>query len=189
MRLLSTNIISIISRLLLALISVLSVACGPVIRHNQQHIDSSVGIEQRTDVTDAKVKKLTQQLQNSGVRVISLGQDYKLSFPSQLVFYHNSPRIRWGSYPLLNTISAYLSQFRKVSVRVSVYMTGCNLKRSNALATARAENVVEYLSSQVIDARLIYTHGVNAFRVPQKGKCQLKSQVPEVVIAFRNTIE
>lgn len=103
------------------------------------------------------------RLNKQGVRVITLGQDYLVSIPSKALFQNNTPRLTWGSYALLNDIACYLKQFRKISVNVSSFVGKCiSPEREKALTMARAKTVSDYLWSQDIDSRLIFSHGLGS---------------------------
>src|SRR3990167_9057442 len=65
---------------------------------------------------DARAVVLQKKLVNQGVQVVTIGQDYLIAIPSQLLFPDQSPRLTWQSYYLLNQVVAYLRQFRKIAV-------------------------------------------------------------------------
>ena len=125
-----------------------------------------------------------------GVRVISLGQDYLISIPSAALFADESPRITWGSYALLNAIACYLKEFHKVAINVTAFSDKCiSAKRDRALTLARARAVGDYLWSQGIDSRFIFTQGLGSDKpivaVSTSGD---KSPNSRVEITFRDAV-
>ncbi|OGV33996.1 MAG: protein LphA [Legionellales bacterium RIFCSPHIGHO2_12_FULL_35_11] len=140
--------------------------------------------------SDAYIEKLEERLVYKGVKVIILGQDYLISVPSYLVFANESPKINWGSYLLLNDIVEYLRQFRKIDVHINGY--GCCFKserRTLALTLARTRAVADYLWSQDIETRLVFTQGLGSDKpIVAYSKCSDASPNSRIEIIFRRTI-
>lgn len=112
---------------------------------------------------DATVIKLMSTLNKSGIKVVSIGQDYLISIPAQALFADQTPHLTWGSYGLLNTVALFLKQFRKVAINVTSYSSKyVSVKRERALTIARSRVVGEYLWSQGIDSRFIFTAGLGS---------------------------
>ena len=113
--------------------------------------------------SDRDIMKMREKIVSQGVKIISVGQDYLISIPSTLLFADQSPKINWGAYALLNDIACYLQQLRKISVHInaysSKYVSEC---REHALTLARARVVSEYLWSQGINSRFIFTQGLGS---------------------------
>ncbi|WP_367606364.1 OmpA family protein [Legionella sp. W05-934-2] len=110
--------------------------------------------------SDRKIIDLQRALNKRGIKVISIGQNYLVSIPSAYLFADQSPRIRWGSYAVLNDVVDYLKQFRKVSVYVDAYTSPyLTAEREKALTLARATKVGNYLRDQGIDSRFVFTQG------------------------------
>lgn len=159
-------------------------------RNYNNFLDSSPGIKQRPYVTDRRTHDLEKALDIAGVNVLTVGQDYRVIIPVEKLFYHSSPRIQWRSYGMLNMVVDYIKQFRKVSIRVSAYSKDKDRKRAGGLSYARAREVSDYLWSQLVDARIIYTqsHSMEPNEICC-GKVEAKDDVhAHIEIAFRNTI-
>jgi len=110
--------------------------------------------------SDEAIIKMQAEFNQKGVRVISIGQNYLISIPSSMIFADQSPRIKWASYQLLNDVSCYLRQFRKVAVNVTSFSSKYKSnQRERALTLARARAVGDYLWSQCINSRFIFTDG------------------------------
>lgn len=104
---------------------------------------------------------LLEVLHKQNVKVVTMGQNYLISIPSVILFANQSPRLRWHSYDVLYTVACYLRQFRKVTVQVTSFSTECNSHlRQEALTRARARVVANYLWSQGIKSRFIFSSGV-----------------------------
>jgi intracellular multiplication protein IcmN len=112
---------------------------------------------------DATIMKLTKKLNKKGVKVISIGQDYLISIPAIYLFEPETPHLKWKSYPLLNEIATFLKQFRKIAINVASYSNKYSSpQREHALTLARSRVVSEYLWSQGVDSRLIFTQGLGS---------------------------
>ncbi|MGQ3888114.1 type IVB secretion system protein IcmN/DotK [Legionella sp. CNM-1927-20] len=125
-----------------------------------------------------------------GVQVITIGSDYLISIPSVVLFADQSPRIKWGSYSILNKVVKFMQQFRKVGVNVTSYGSPyISSKREQSLTLARARAVADYLWSQGIDSRFIFAEGagsekpISAFM--QGGDRSLNSRIE---ITFRDVV-
>lgn len=119
--------------------------------------DVTTGIVQRKHVSDRITRKLAQKLKKEGVDIVTVGQDYRLIVPIQKLFYNTSPRVMPSAFGTLNLVVDYLKQYQKVTVRVSAYSSDSDSARAGALSLARARTVADYIWSQDVDARLVYT--------------------------------
>lgn len=140
--------------------------------------------------TDAQIVRLEQILTSKGVKIVIIGQMVLVSVPSHLVFHEESPRIKWGSYQLLNEIAEYLCKFRKISLYVTAY-NDCYLsvKRTKSLTLARAREVSNYLWSQNVRTRLIFTRGKgNDKPIVSQHMCSDVSPNSRIEIVFRRAI-
>lgn len=112
---------------------------------------------------DAAVMKYIKKFNKRGIKVITIGQDYLISIPASVLFEDQSPHLKWGSYNLLNEIASFLKQFRKIAINVTSFSNKyVSVHRERALTTARSRVVGEYLWSQGIDSRLIFTQGLGS---------------------------
>ncbi len=140
--------------------------------------------------SDAQIVKMEEKLAANGVKIIIIGQMYLVSIPSHLIFHDQSPRIKWNSYALLNEVAEYLCKFRKVSLYVNAY-NDCYLseKRTKALTNARARKVANYLWSQNVRTRLLFTRGMgNDKPIVAHAKCSDVSPNSRIEIIFRRAI-
>lgn len=139
---------------------------------------------------DSEIYMLEKRLMERGVKVVSVGQNYLLSIPAASLFGDQSPRLTWESYDELNEIACYLRQFRKVGVNIAAYASRyVSAKREHALTTARAEAVANYLWSQGIDSRLVFTQGVGSDKpIVSMERGGDKSPNARIEITFRRAV-
>nr|WP_302473901.1 type IVB secretion system protein IcmN/DotK [Legionella sp. PL877] len=140
--------------------------------------------------SDKAVIGLQKSLAKCGVKVVTIGSDYLISIPSAALFPDQSPRLTWASYGLLNNVVKFLKQFRKVAVHVTSYSSKyVSPKREHALTLARSRAVADYLWSQGIDSRFIFTVGAGSDKpimaYTQGGD---KSPNSRIEITFRDAI-
>lgn len=140
--------------------------------------------------SDATAMAWQDRFNKSGLQVVSEGQDYLIRIPTVLVFPDQSPQIAWGSYNLLNDVACYLKEFRKVAVSVTAYSAGCESSpRERALTLARARAVGNYLWSQGIDSRFVFTHGLgNDKPMVSVAPNNDKSPNSRIEITFRDAV-
>ncbi|ETO92538.1 type IVB secretion system protein IcmN/DotK [Legionella oakridgensis] len=139
---------------------------------------------------DTAVIKMQENFNKNGIQVITLGQDYLISIPSSHLFANQSPRLTWRSYALLNDIACYLRQFRKITIHITAYSSKCGSpQRERALTLARARAVANYLWTQNIDSRFIFTHGLGSDK-PILGLVQGGDKSPNsrIEITFRDAV-
>jgi len=139
---------------------------------------------------DKQIISLQTRLNKGGARVITIGQDYLVSIPSVLLFANQSPQLTWGSYELLNDLVCYLRQFRKINVNVRAFSSKyISPQREHALTLARARAVAEYLWSQDVDTRFIFTQGLGSDK-PMGAFKQFGdgSPVSRIEITFRRAV-
>lgn len=140
--------------------------------------------------SDAAVMAMYKKLTDKGVKIETMGQEYLISIPASLVFYNQSPRIQWQSYDLLNDVVCYLQLFRKLTLHVSAFGS-CYGSRSRmyALTLARAKAVGNYLWSQNIESRMVFTEGLGDDKpIAAMENCTDASVNARIEIVFRQTI-
>lgn len=144
-------------------------------------------VESASDVT---IDKLQKQLNKHGIRIIYMGDNYLISIPSSMLFATQSPRLTWDSYSFLNNIVCYLQQFRKVAITITAYSSKCiSEARELALTRARAVAVADYLNSQGIDSRFIFTKGAGSDKpISIDGLQNDESVNSRIEITFRHTV-
>lgn len=140
--------------------------------------------------SDPRVIAMQENFRKRGIKVITIGQDYLIAIPSSLLFPNQSPRLTWASYAVLNDVACFMKNFRLVAVNITAYAVKYqSVRREQALTLARARNVAEYLWSQGIDSRFIFTEGAGSDKpivaMPQGGDLSPNSRIE---ITFRDAI-
>lgn len=140
--------------------------------------------------SDEAKMKIRANLQQNGIQVITVGQDYLISIPATALFAKESPHIQWTAYKTLNEVACYLKQFRKITVYVTAYSETCvSAERAKFLTYARANVVANYLWSQHIDSRFIFTRGLGSDKpigtFKEKGDASPNSRIE---LTFRQAI-
>lgn len=140
--------------------------------------------------SDRSIVALQKRFNSNGIRVLTIGQDYLISIPTAVIFPNQSPQLTWGSYALLNDVVCYLNEFHKIGVTVSAYTTKyVSNTREHALTLARARAVGNYLWSQGIDSRFIFTEGIGSDKpiiaFAHRGDNSHNSRIE---ITFRNAV-
>lgn len=112
---------------------------------------------------DAVIIKYLSKYEKSGIKVVTMGQNYMISIPASALFADQTPHLNWASYGLLNDIASFLKQFRKIEINITSYSSKyVSVQRERALTLARSRVVGEYLWSQGVDSRFIFTQGLGS---------------------------
>jgi outer membrane protein OmpA-like peptidoglycan-associated protein len=106
-----------------------------------------------------------------------MGDVFVLAIPKSKLFNKDSANFSANNNELLNNIAALLRCYEKVDVRVASYISDQNIYRAKSLARKEASQVVNYLWTKGIDARLAYADG---YVIGHK-----KSLVGNIVISFQ----
>lgn len=119
---------------------------------------------------------LAQQLRQQGIEIIQVGDEVDVILPADKVFFDYSPHMNPNYYPVLQKVAAFMRQFNKTTVKVSVHTdnTQC-CSRALSLTRQQAQSLASFLWEVGIDARLIYGvgYGFNcpiAFNESDKGR-------------------
>jgi len=111
--------------------------------------------------SDPEKIRMERKLRAENIQVIQQGQYILISIPAALIFANHSPVITWHSYSYLNDVACFIKMYRKVEVEVNAYDMKCDKhQRMLALTQLRAENIANYLISQNIDSRIVFTRGM-----------------------------
>lgn len=154
-------------------------------------IEDSTSLPSRVaSAQDPGATRTLKKLTKCGVKVITIGQDYLISIPSVLVFADQSPRIKWESYAILNDVVCYMKQFRKISVDITAFSSKyVSPTRERALTSARARAIADYLWTQDIDSRFVFTRGLGSDKpILFNTEGGDASQNSRIEITFRNAV-
>lgn len=161
MRLVLSNYIIAISRIIGLFVFVLVSACN---RDNYTFEKEAPKLPCKVaGACDSTIMNGLKNLNKKGIKVITMGQNYLISIPASALFEDQTPHVKWGSYGLLNEVSNFLKQFRKIAITVTSYSSKyISVQREHALTLARARVVSEYFWTQGIDSRFIFTQGLGS---------------------------
>ena len=111
----------------------------------------------------AKQKALLQRMQGRKIQALEVGEQIMLILPADKFYLPCSPAIQREAYPALNDIAQLLRTYPKTSVTITGYTDNLGSGQRNvALSRQRAQTIADYLWSQDMDARLVYTEGKGA---------------------------
>jgi outer membrane protein OmpA-like peptidoglycan-associated protein len=132
------------------------------------------------------VTKLMQQ----GVQVIRTGETYTIVIPTDSIFYPDSANFKPGSDLILNPLVCFLGDYETTIMRVAGYLDnqGSHV-RNMALSKKQAESVVEYLTEQELDVRVMYAQGFDSYHPvadneTEKGRAENR----RIEIRFRKVV-
>jgi outer membrane protein OmpA-like peptidoglycan-associated protein len=143
--------------------------CEKYLRHPPQlqsqqlvKIPNPINVIQRRDYDLCVLKR-------HGVRVICLGQTWRLIFPSDDLFDNETSEINKNYKPLLNVAADFMQTYSKISVEVAAYSNKADEEMrtkfgtvTDELTSRQAESVSNYLVNHHINSRLIYATGKGA---------------------------
>lgn len=148
---------------LLCFLSLVLGFAGCQSRHNPPHPNNTTLPRKVKGASDEQIINLQTVLNKQNIKVISMGQNYLISIPSAKIFADQSPRLTWGSYAVLNEVIQYIKQFRTVSIHVRSFSSQyVSSRREQALTLTRSRAVADYLHSQGVDTRFIFTSGLGS---------------------------
>jgi outer membrane protein OmpA-like peptidoglycan-associated protein len=113
---------------------------------------------------------LVQALEKRGVKIIRLGDDVRIIFPSAALFKGNSANFRSSSYKVLDMVAQFLSGMTKISIEVGAYYPSAEHTAVNQRLTEHQAQAVEaYLWRQGSDARMMVVVGYGGGHLVKKG--------------------
>ena len=108
--------------------------------------------------------QLQEALESHGVKVMSLGQTYRLVLPEKKLFAMDTPRMKNTAGPVLKLIVRYIAQYQTEAIRVAAYTDDRGLNRRNlALSREWARAVLDNLWQRGINARMMVAKGYGEY--------------------------
>jgi len=115
---------------------------------------------------DAQEKKLREQLQGTGVRVVREGDNIRLVMPGNITFNTDSYQLRADFYPVLNSVGLVLAKYADTTIRITGHTDDRGSRQYNlTLSEKRADSVANYLVTREVTRGRMYIEGA-AFDQP-----------------------
>ena len=115
---------------------------------------------------DVQEKKLREQLQGTGVRVVREGDNIRLVMPGNITFNTDSYQLRADFYPVLNSVGLVLAKYADTTIRITGHTDNRGSRQYNlTLSEKRADSVANYLVTRDVARRRMYIEGA-AFDQP-----------------------
>lgn len=129
-------------------------------------------------------------LKKQNVQVIRTGETYTIVIPSDAIFYPDSANFKPDSNLILDPLVCFLGDYETTIMRVAGYLDnqGSHV-RNLALSKKQAERVVEYLTAQEPDVRVMYAEGYDSYH-PVSGNETEKGRAENrrIEIRFRKIV-
>ena len=115
---------------------------------------------------DVQEKKLRDQLQGTGVRVVREGDNIRLVMPGNITFNTDSYQLRADFYPVLNSVGLVLAKYADTTIRITGHTDDRGSRQYNlTLSEKRADSVANYLVTRDVARGRMYIEGA-AFDQP-----------------------
>jgi len=115
---------------------------------------------------DVQEKKLREQLQGTGVRVVREGDNIRLVMPGNITFNTDSYQLRADFYPVLNSVGLVLAKYADTTIRITGHTDNRGSRQYNlTLSEKRADSVANYLVTRDVARGRMYIEGA-AFDQP-----------------------
>jgi outer membrane protein OmpA-like peptidoglycan-associated protein len=108
----------------------------------------------------ARHQTLYAHLNQGGVKIYQVGDEYRMILSSDHFFYERTPLLNTGYYKTLNDIATFLNGLEKIEIEVAGYTDAEGPEwRDVALSRQQAHSIAKYLWARGIDTRLMYETG------------------------------
>ncbi len=109
---------------------------------------------------DAQEKKLRQELEGSGVRVVREGDNIRLIMPNSITFGVDRSEVQSSVYETLNSVAKVLEEFNESVLLVAGHTDSSGSDSYNYdLSVKRASSVASYLKQRGISAERLRVRG------------------------------
>lgn len=112
---------------------------------------------------DIQARKLRQELEGTGVRVVKDGQNVILVMPGNITFDTNKANIKANFKPVLDSVAKVIKEFDKTSVQVTGYTDNTGTAAiNNKLSAERANSVATYLKLRGVAPARVLASGLGS---------------------------
>jgi len=103
---------------------------------------------------------LFTNLDRDHLQIVRVGEEYMIYLPSDVYFHSNSTHINESFYPALDNIATFIRMHETELIKIAGYTDNIGNKTRNvALSRQQAQNIMNYLSRQGLNARMMYSAG------------------------------
>lgn len=112
---------------------------------------------------DLQARKLREELEGTGVRVVKDGQNVILVMPGNITFDTNKSNIKSNFKPVLDSVAKVIAEFDKTKVQIVGYTDNTGTAAiNNKLSAERANSVATYLKLRGVAAGRIMASGLGS---------------------------
>ena len=112
---------------------------------------------------DLQARKLRQELEGTGVRVVKDGNNIVLIMPGNITFDTNKANIKSNFKPVLDSVAKVINEFDKTKVQITGYTDNTGTAAiNNKLSAERANAVATYLRLRGVANARIYAAGLGS---------------------------
>lgn len=112
---------------------------------------------------DLQARKLRQELEGTGVRVVKDGQNVILVMPGNITFDTNKSNIKANFKPVLDSVAKVINEFNQTSVQVTGYTDNTGTAAiNNKLSAERANSVATYLKLRGVAPARVMASGLGS---------------------------
>lgn len=130
------------------------------------------------------------ELKRNGVQIIQTGEAFNIVLPSDKLFYQDSANFLPKADKILHPLALFLHDFETTAIKVMGFTdnTG-NPLRNKVLSEKQAQQVVDYLTEDELDARIIYGVGYGQnLPIADNSNPKGRAQNRRVEVRFREVI-
>ncbi len=112
---------------------------------------------------DLQARKLRQELEGTGVRVVKDGNNIVLIMPGNITFDTNKANIKSNFKPVLDSVAKVINEFDQTKVQITGYTDNTGTAAiNNQLSAERANSVASYLRLRGVASARIYASGLGS---------------------------
>lgn len=113
--------------------------------------------------TDLQARKLRQELEGTGVRVVKNGETVVLVMPGNITFDTNKSNIKANFKPVLDSVAKVINEFSQTKVQVTGYTDNTGTAAiNNKLSAERANSVATYLKLRGVASGRVMAAGLGS---------------------------
>jgi outer membrane protein OmpA-like peptidoglycan-associated protein len=102
---------------------------------------------------------IIDQLENRGVKVVTLGDQIMIVWPSEQIFTGMTSKITYQAYTTLELIARYINLYTSMLVKVAAYTNDTGDSQVNCVVSQQQANAVEKYLWKHVNARIITAQG------------------------------